>query len=166
MSHQLKSKRLKFRAFERSDAERLAFLLNDIEISRGIGPMPHPYTIQMAHEYLDEISADLRTFALEYDDALAGAIGFNSMLGFWLAPTLWGQGIITEAATVMIGDHFGRGCKDLASAFHDKNVASARVHEKLGFRPNGSSQVYSKALARDFLRYDLILSSTDWEARA
>jgi RimJ/RimL family protein N-acetyltransferase len=129
--------------------------------------MPHPYTVDMAKEYLDAVLAsDEPIYALEYEGSLSGAISTNDMLGFWLAPAHWGQGLITEACEVIIADHFAQGASLLLSAYHDGNVASQRFHAKLGFKTNGTSEVFSQALNVHVLRQDLILTRDDWEARA
>jgi len=161
----LRSERLTFRPFQYSDAERLAVLVNDIEIARWIGPMPHPYTLEMANEYLHlVIRSKESTFALERNNQLVGAIGIRKMLGFWLARDHWGLGLMTEAATALISDHFVRTGTPILSGFHVGNVASARVHEKLGFEETGVSTCYSQALGKEVERRDLILTATEWRA--
>ncbi|WP_432816871.1 GNAT family N-acetyltransferase [Sulfitobacter sp. JB4-11] len=165
MSDTLRTERLTFRRFQRADAERLAVLVNDIEIARWIGPMPHPYSLEMAHDYLDHvIGSGEDTFALEYEGHLVGAIGIRLMLGFWLAREHWGKGLMTEAAFVLLHHHFAGGAAVVTSGYHAGNDASARVHEKLGFRPNGSSAVFSQALGEDVKRHELILTADDWKA--
>ncbi len=166
MSHLFQTDRLGFRAFQRSDAERLSVLINDIDIARWIGPMPHPYTLDMAHEYLDEvIKTEDNTFAIELNGDLVGAIAIGRQMGFWLAKDQWGQGLITEAATAMIDRHFAASDDPVRSGYHEGNAASARVHEKLGFVPNGTSSVYAQALGRDVTKHDLILDKATWACR-
>lgn len=165
MSRHMTTERLTLRPFQRSDAERLAKLVNDIEIARWIGPMPHPYTLAMAHEYLDTTLEDEGTFALEQDGTLVGAVGVGKILGFWLARSHWGQGLMTEACTCLITHYFVSDNISLVSGYHDGNDQSRRVHEKLGFRSNGTSYVFSQALQTDVLRHDLILTASDWQAR-
>lgn len=166
MTQKLQSTRLVFRRFRHTDADLLAKLVNDFEIARWIGPMPHPYTIEMARTYLDQVlSSGENTFALERNGCLVGAIGIRTMLGFWLARAHWGQGLMTEAAEVMITDHFANGATSLVSGYLTGNHASKRVHEKLGFKPNGTSQVFSQANGREVERHDLYLTQADWQAR-
>lgn len=167
MSVSLNTERLTFRPFRLQDAERLSVLINDLDIARWIGPMPHPYTLDMAQEYLDQvIGKDDNLFALERDEDLVGAIGIDQQLGFWLAKAQWGQGLMTEAAAAMLSRHFATSDTPVRSGFHDGNTASERVHTKLGFAANGTSQVFSQALGRDVLKHDLLLEKHVWEARA
>ncbi|MEM6941830.1 MAG: GNAT family N-acetyltransferase [Pseudomonadota bacterium] len=167
MTHALQTERLVFRRFMRSDAARLAELLNDIDIARWISPMPHPYTRQDADTFLDAVVGEKAApYALEHEGHLAGSIAVGRMLGFWLTKPLWNRGLITEAARALLTDHFRGGAEEVQSGFHDGNVASQRVHAKLGFVPNGQSKVFSKALAKEVIRHDLLLKKDRWEQAA
>ncbi len=158
--------RLRFRLFRRADAPRLAELVNDIEIARWIGPMPHPYTLEMAHEYLDQVlDQEDNIFALEAQGDLVGAIAIAKQMGFWLARAQWGRGLMTEAATAMIDRHFAVTDRSVMSGYHDGNAASAQVHAKLGFVPAGTSDVFSQALGRDVVKHELVLHKDIWRAR-
>jgi RimJ/RimL family protein N-acetyltransferase len=56
-------------------------------------------------------------------------------LGYWLAIPLWGQGLMSEAATAVVRWAFETaGLHKLTVGCLDGNVASQKVIEKLGFR--------------------------------
>ncbi|VWX50531.1 hypothetical protein NOVOSPHI9U_290051 [Novosphingobium sp. 9U] len=55
-------------------------------------------------------------------------------LGYWLSPDYWNQGLMTEAALLVISYGFeGLGLTAITSGCFQDNTASARVLAKLGF---------------------------------
>ena len=157
------SDRMQFGSFRPDDAEFLAITLNNIEISRHITPMPRPYMLSMAQSYIAQtLTSSDETFALEIEGHLSGAIGIGDRLGFWLAPARWGLGLVTNALRAVIDWHFTHEANYVRSGFHEGNSACARVHEKLGFKPDGATRVIAKALGREVVRNDLLLTAQDW----
>jgi RimJ/RimL family protein N-acetyltransferase len=88
------------------------------------------------------------TWAIEHERRASGMIGLHGItwhlrawrvdraeLGYWLAPGLAGQGLMSEAAVAVVGWAFEtlRLHKVNVGCIED-NVASRRVIEKLGFR--------------------------------
>ncbi|MCR6489398.1 GNAT family N-acetyltransferase [Amycolatopsis sp. OK19-0408] len=58
-------------------------------------------------------------------------------MGWWIAPSAWGHGYATEATTAVRDHVFSAGHTDrLLAVYEPANKASARVVEKLGFRPH------------------------------
>jgi RimJ/RimL family protein N-acetyltransferase len=88
------------------------------------------------------------TWIIEHEGKVAGTIGLDGIryqlrawrvdraeLGYWLAPPLWGQGLVTEAATAVVRFGFETlGLHKVTVGCIEENVASRRVIEKLGFR--------------------------------
>ena len=87
-------------------------------------------------------------------------------IGYELGPEYWGRGYATEAALAMV--HFGfqdLGLHRISSWCIADNVASARVLERVGFRPEGRlrEKEYYKGRWWDRLLYGLLVS--DWESQ-
>jgi RimJ/RimL family protein N-acetyltransferase len=59
-----------------------------------------------------------------------------------LRKAVWGQGYATEAGAAWLDRAFGElGLERVVAAAHPENEASRRVLEKLGMRPNGTTQL-------------------------
>jgi RimJ/RimL family protein N-acetyltransferase len=111
-------------------------------------------------------------FAIHHDGAAAGIIGLHKIrrtvgpcrfdraeLGYWLAPPLHGQGLMTEAGAAVLAYAFGPlGLHKLVTAHFVDNDASRRVIEKLGFRLVGRSddEIYRDGRWHAQLHYELI----------
>ena len=79
-------------------------------------------------------------------------------LGYWLAPELWGKGLMTEAAHhVMVFGFTELGLHKITVNCLEQNVGSRRVIEKLGFRHIGRHEddVWRDGAWHHHLRYEL-----------
>lgn len=88
------------------------------------------------------------TWAIEHRGRACGCIGLEGItwrmrawrvdraeLGYWLAPPLWGQGLMTEAALAVVRFGFNTvGLHKITVNCLAGNAASRRVIEKAGFR--------------------------------
>jgi [ribosomal protein S5]-alanine N-acetyltransferase len=144
---QLETSRCLLRQFTADDRYRLAEIANDRRISRNLTDrFPYPYSIEDADEWIELTSQQepVRHFAVEVDGELVGGIGLDPMggekrhvaeVGYWLAPSHWGQGIATEALKAIVGYTFETfpqvSC--LQASVYGWNPASGRVLEKCGF---------------------------------
>jgi RimJ/RimL family protein N-acetyltransferase len=147
----VETERLALRAPAPRDAERLAMLANDIDIARMTTSIPHPYGVDDARGFLEQISRNdpgqHAHFALEAKDGdggLIGMIGFHPMedgrtqLGYWLGRAYWGKGLATEAARAALkwATQEWRRRFIMARHFTD-NPASGEVLCKAGFLYTG-----------------------------
>ena len=84
---------------------------------------------------------------IEHDARVAGAIGFGKgTLGYYLAPDLWGQGLMSEALAAFLPEVFDRFPMDSIKADHfEDNPASGAILRKFGFRQTGREMATSKA---------------------
>ena len=108
---QLVLKECTIRPWRLDDAESIARHANNRKVWLALrDAFPHPYTIQDAHEFLQQaISAQPPTlFCIEINGAAAGGIGIRlgqdvhrhtAEFGYWLAEEFWGRGIMTERAS-------------------------------------------------------------------
>lgn len=152
----LKTQRLELRPFSANDAERVAELANDEELSRNLRSFDFPYGIDDANQWLGELVSEWEqgksvVFAIcVFDDdsaasELVGSIGIvldpqsnRGELGYWIGRSYWGQGIATEACQSMLDFAFSQlGLNKVVAECLDKNPASARVIEKIGMVQEG-----------------------------
>lgn len=145
---ELQTERLVLRRPRLRDAPRIATLLNNFEVTKNLARVPHPYTLNMAVDWLvrqkREWSPDSVTFAI--CDRRAGLMGFCGMhreglhaeIGYWLGQPFWGQGYMTEATRAVIEWYFRETDADrmVSGVFHF-NAASLAIQTKLGFVQTG-----------------------------
>lgn len=82
-------------------------------------------------------------------------------LGYWIAPELWGKGLMTEAAHhVLLFAFDAIGLHKITVGCFEKNIASRRVIEKVGFRHIGrqDDDVWRDGAWHAHLRYELTAS--------
>ena len=147
-----------------SHAPALAEAKNDYLVTRYLGPIVLPYTMDQALADIalavSEEDSGRLTRVIAVDGEPVGWIygrlprgGQNSAeLGYWLGRAWWGRGIMTAAAGEMCRLLFARGDvhRVWASALA-VNVGSWRVMEKIGMRREG---VFREAVTIDGAYYD------------
>ncbi len=165
--------RINLRRVVASDARAIARHCRDKAISRHTF-VPYPYGLEDAQQFIRSIQAGFRnrsicTFAIEHRESgeLVGLIGFHNVnyqhsraeLGYWLARSMWGQGLMTEAVPMMVRFAFDRLHLRRVYAFvFPENPASSRVLEKCGFTFEGTLRkaVRHRGRYRDNLTYSLL----------
>eukprot|EP00286_Rhodomonas_abbreviata_P000533 CAMPEP_0181290804 /NCGR_PEP_ID=MMETSP1101-20121128/1611_1 /TAXON_ID=46948 /ORGANISM="Rhodomonas abbreviata, Strain Caron Lab Isolate" /LENGTH=217 /DNA_ID=CAMNT_0023395117 /DNA_START=104 /DNA_END=757 /DNA_ORIENTATION=- len=159
----LSTARLRLRRFEPSDAQRLAELLNDRDMSRYTARVPFPYGMSdgewfVGHVTEGEAAVDegqagevVRAICLQQAGAecgqLVGAVGLvlpaaaassrSATLGYWIGRDYWGRGIASEAVPAMLSAAATSPALCWVDCFCAQvvapNVASCRVLLKIGF---------------------------------
>jgi RimJ/RimL family protein N-acetyltransferase len=164
----LTSPRLILRPPRKDDASAIATLANDWEVARRLTRLPHPYTLQDALFFLEEIVPKELVWSIESRSSrtLIGVIGLTPdenagtlELGYWLGRPFWGHGFATQAAGLVIDYALARDAASLITAgcFTD-NFRSLRVLHKLGFAIKGQSLRFCMAEQRELPHYDLLLT--------
>ena len=137
-----------------SDKEALIAHLNDRDIYDRTLRIPFPYTEKDADGWLDRIVKNTEqqgrpvNFAIRSaDESLVGGCGFNGFqigmshlaeVGYWLAKSLWGRGIMTAVVERLCRLAFEElGLVKITAHVFPPNLASARVLEKCGFQQEG-----------------------------
>jgi len=145
--------RLLLRPLRPDDAPEIARLAGDWDIARMTALIPHPYTLADAHAFIASVNGD--TYAIERAGTLVGCCGARFAsgayeIGYWIGKPYWGDGIATEAARALVARLRTRepGCV-IAISHMAENDASARVIQKLGFRPVGEKRTYYVARASE-----------------
>ena len=148
------------------DAQAIADILNDWEVTQWLTKVPFPYTLADAEEFLGNLFADndRNYWLVEIEGTVVGAISLRPDLGFFLAPEAHGKGCMTEAARAVLSWHFSKSDERAVSGYHVGNIASARVQEKLGFRPTHEVIDRKVSTGEDVTVIKTALSKADWEA--
>ena len=130
------------------DAPALATAIADKAIVRNLATVPWPYRMRDAEAFLasprDPVLPSLLIFE-RTDGApqLIGSCGLGRRpsgaveMGYWIARPFWGHGFATEACSALIAIAGTLGLPSIEGSHFVDNPASARVLEKLGFRPLG-----------------------------
>jgi RimJ/RimL family protein N-acetyltransferase len=166
------TERLVIRPLERTDITELVRYRNLDAVAR-YQDWQLPYTRDLAHALLDGLEATdgpttdqwvqlaiaapdgglLGDLAVWLDDT--AALG---MVGYTVAPESQGRGYATEAVGALVDWLFAKGVHRVAATLDPRNLASARVLERCGFRYGGTAR--SAALVRgrweDDARFELL----------
>jgi RimJ/RimL family protein N-acetyltransferase len=165
----LQTERLNLRAFREADLDDYARICADPEVVRHVGT---PFSRAEAWLHIATMLGhwQLRGYGMwavedRAGGALIGRIGFYEPegwpgleLGWMLARDQWGRGLATEGARAALAFAFAALRKpQVISLIRPENLASIRVAEKLGERPQGRSQ----ALGVEALVYGI--RREEWE---
>jgi [ribosomal protein S5]-alanine N-acetyltransferase len=158
MTATLKTRRLVLRALSAADLPRVAELAGDWQIACMTARVPYPYSLAQAEQWFRTLDAGEFVRVIEWNGELIGMCGYTlhkgntAEIGYWIGRPWWGHGFATEAA-----DHLVRHCLKttrvgkLTCCHFADNLASARVIQKLGFKPVGQCSAYCEARRKDVL---------------
>jgi RimJ/RimL family protein N-acetyltransferase len=176
---ELVSGRLILRRFRRGDAAVFAAYRTDPAVARYQG-WDTPYSLQRAEQFVRDLEgADPDTpgawfqFAVmaRLDGTLVGDCGAGvgledprqAEIGFTIAPGHQGNGYATEAVRALVGYLFrDRGKHRVTASCDARNIASAKVLRRAGFRPEG--QLRESTWAKGEWTDDLLFAvlKRDW----
>jgi RimJ/RimL family protein N-acetyltransferase len=134
------------RPWATSDLESLVHCANNYNIARFMmNVFPHPYGLENGKAFIDmAMKEKQRFFAIDVEGKAVGGIGLhpqqdvfarNAELGYWLAESYWGKGIITKAVSQMV--EYGFKNFEITRIYarpFGNNPASQKVLEKAGFK--------------------------------
>jgi len=175
----IETDRLILKRPDRSHAERIAQLCDDLTIAENTALIPHPYALSDANEWLDLIdarpSADL-VFGIYLnipDPVLIGAVSLqrdaqnrDPKLGYWLGAAYRGHGFSTEAARSVIRHGFlAHDFTAVSVSCRITNAASRRVIEKCGFTYAGLGRAHLRSLDREEPMDLFRLTREQWQRR-
>lgn len=164
----LLTERLILRQPTLDDAPSFALGISEYEVARFLTPVPYPYTLAMASDWLRQAgpaTPERAVLVIERPDAgVIGCITLIGELGFWIARPHWNRGYVTEAATALLDWHFaGTSAASVSSSAHHNNHASRAVQQKLGFVATGSEMRFSQALQHNVEHVVTRLDRQDWQ---
>lgn len=172
--------RLRLRPFREDDAEALFHYVSDPALSRMMSWAAHT-DVSQTLEFIRHVTASFHNgagvwWAIEHGGAVVGCISLEGLqfqlrawrvdhaeLGYWIAPALWNQGLMTEAAHAVVRVGFDDiGLHKITVGCIAENAGSRRVIEKLGFRPVGrlEDDVWRDGRWWSVLRYEL--TASEW----
>jgi RimJ/RimL family protein N-acetyltransferase len=154
------TQRLLLRPLALEDARVVANLIGNWNVVRWLAMPPFPYTIADAESFIiDTLTRDLdqtgTVAAIAREHQLIGIIGVEPResaptLGFWLGEPYWGNGYMSEAAAALVGAFFATtNAFELQSGYLEGNLASTRIHAKLGFEETGRGLLHSRPNGRE-----------------
>lgn len=150
--------RLKLRPFVEGDVDAIFPIVSLADFSKNMSWKAHTEreeTLTFIRGSLGVAAANEgAVWALEHEGKAVGCIGLDGLrwqvgvlrhdradLGYWLAPALWGKGLMTEAASAVVRFAFEKiGLHKVATRCFVDNTASRRVIEKVGFRFVGRAE--------------------------
>ena len=141
------------RPWQPGDAEDLTAAANNPKIAANLrNTFPSPYTLADAEWFVGDCIAKGEDYqltrAIIIEGKAAGSIGVfikddvygkSAELGYWLAESWWGKGVMTAAVRQICREAFGHF--DIIRIFaepFDCNLGSQRVLEKAGFTYEGT----------------------------
>jgi [ribosomal protein S5]-alanine N-acetyltransferase len=171
----VRTERLALRPFVPADVEEIWPYVSDPEFPRMMSWEAHADRRETA-EFIDGLAKALAgnsgiAWAIEHEGRARGCISLESIrwrmrawrvdraeLGYWLVPSLWNQGLMTEAARAALRYGFDTiGLHKISVGCLAENDGSRRVIEKVGFRYIGrlEDDVWRDGQWRAHLRYEL-----------
>lgn len=163
----IRTQRLILRDATLDDAPRYALGVGEYEVTRFLTPVPYPYTLAMAIDWLRQAppaTPERSMLIIDLPDTgVIGCVSLISELGFWIARPYWNRGYVTEAATALLDWHFaGTNAQFVPSSAHHDNAASLAVQRKLGFVETDRQMRFSQALQRNVDHVVTTLSRETW----
>jgi RimJ/RimL family protein N-acetyltransferase len=165
--HYIQTARLQLRPLVAEDADRLAALINDFDVSKWLTTVPYPYAVQDAHDFLTtEGAAPGVAWAIEEDGLLMGVISYGKELGYWLSSDAWGRGLMTEAGDAVIDAVFANTDRpEITSSYFAENARSGTVLSKLGFVEAGPKTSFSVARGQTVQSHAMRMRRERWRDR-
>lgn len=162
----IKTARLELRPMAMSDVDAIVPLLDNLDVTRWLSVVPHPYTAEDAIWFIDEnLAGRAASWSIFKDDVLIGNVGGGDAHGYWLGQDHWGQGYATEAAIAATSYHFrATDDQDITSAYFLGNSGSENVLRKVGFVPTDVTTAHCVATGQDVQSQNMVLTRTRWES--
>ena len=143
----IRTQRLFLRPSWPEDWQELFALLADDAIALNVAGEKWPSTVEETKAFVCKPRENLLPhFFIHLPDEkggrLIGGIGLGRAgeeveLGYWIAPSAWGHGYATEALQAMLNHARMLGHRRMIASHFAENAATARVLEKVGFKPTG-----------------------------
>jgi len=143
---ELLTSRLRLRTPVVDDAGALQFFASDPRVALTTASIPHPYPSGGAIEFIQQVRSVAQTDRLNLAitllgrDELIGMVGFighgsEAELSYMVAPSLWGHGYATEAASRLVAYIFAETpFSSVVARAMIANPASEAVLRKAGLR--------------------------------
>ena len=77
-------------------------------MSKWLAVVPFPYSLNDTSSFIAEALDSKNIWDIIFEVRFIGLIGLEKELGYWLARSAWGQGIVTEAVRAFVSNCFDR----------------------------------------------------------
>ena len=134
------------------DAEEMGRLVNDKDVVKWTATIPYPYTKKDALGYIrkcQRLGRARKGYVFAIVKQSGEFVGLVSLLrvsqehqcaeiGYWVGKRYWKKGCATEAVRLILRFGFGRlKLHRIYAVSFEKNIASAKVLKKCGFKLEG-----------------------------
>lgn len=130
----LEDDHLRLRPLVPTDLPEISRQLSDDRVAPWLAAIAPPFDDRAAQELLSHSQhpgEHLRI--IEQDGVIVGGICIGATLWYWLAPQVWGQGLMRRALTLLIATRFADHAPPLIATCHEENAASRGLLTRLGF---------------------------------
>lgn len=150
---ELIGKRITLRRLRFSDSKDIYHNIKDRKVVRWLLNIPYPYTLKSAAKFVRKTRCDARKkktyafgIALKKENRIIGVITLSKFdyknrgaeIGYWIGKRYWGQGIMSEAARLIVKFSFRKlKLHKIYASLFEENIASRRVLKKAGFKLEG-----------------------------
>jgi len=176
----IETSHLRLRPFTEADVDAIWPVVSQPEFPRLMSWKAHTdreETVEFVRGQIGNLAHNRGVaWGIEHEGTVVGCIALDDLewqfgalrvdraeLGYWLAPALWGKGLMTEAATAVVRCAFETiGLHKVRTQCFVDNTASRRVIEKVGFRFVGRAEddVWRDGKWTTHLLYEL--TSSEW----
>ena len=149
----LETERLTLRRMKATDAGDMFEYASRSDVTQYLTWNPHP-DVDYTREYLTQVQKQYENgefydwaVILRDEMKMIGSCGFTSFdddnssgeIGYVLNPDFWGQGLMSEAVTAVLGFGFERlGLHRIEAKYMQENIRSRKVLEKCGMTYEGT----------------------------
>ncbi len=151
----IETKRLILRFPKKGDEKHLVKHLNNINISKNMSNIPHPYTSKQAKEFIIKSLKEMKErkiksykifLELKSNNEVIGGIGLGKLdytnksgeIGYWLSEEYWKQGLMSEAMNQILRWAFGvTKLRRIELYAYPENKTSNIVAKKFHFKLEG-----------------------------
>ena len=161
----LQTTRLRLIPVTGADPQTIADAVGDLEVARWLTRVPHPYALEDAAAFQARVAeGGWPIWAIQDADGLAGVIGIESELGYWLARRAWGRGYATETGEAVLDWYFrSPEAEPVGSSYFVANDRSRNVLQKLGFSPiSGPTPVIPLSTGETVMVQGMVLTPEQW----
>ena len=149
----IKTNRLVLRQLKKSDAKSIVENVGNIEVSKWLLVVPHPYTMKDARDWIKHNKETWKkkkdySFGIELkaERKIIGSIGLhkidrfqgNAEIGYWIGANYHQKGYGSEALKALINFSFNKlKLRRLEAGVFAGNPSSGKLLEKFGFKLEG-----------------------------
>lgn len=163
----LETERLILRKPRLSDAESIAKNIDNLEISKWLLAVPHPYKLNDAVWWINEHKKKDQDYSfcieLKSEKGIIGGMGLSKVdlekgkadVGYWLGVDYHRKGYASEALTAILDLALNKlELKVIEAGVFKGNPSSGKLLEKFGFKRIGSTSKAVRCKADGKIKYD------------